>query len=385
MSEFAGASGNEGCTAVGAAEALAAAVPAAADVLIVGGGIAGSTLHYYLARSGVRSLLVDAGVDGPTGASSVPAALLNPNRGRSGRASLADQEGLAAFWGLVTELEGRGLHPGANRTGVLRIADNARQARGWRRLPDTLWQEPAEVDPAYNAPFGAMLVERGGWVRPARLLGALEAAAAAMGGRTVRGVDVIGLSEQTAGIVAQTGGGAISARKAVLCTGAATRPGLRQPAFEAVWGEALVLNAPVTAPYPLAGAVVAAFGAPDDAGMTEVYVTGGHFAAPTLAPSGSGQARAATYPSRPPLASPDASLERHPLLAALAWQVPGAAQARVALRWEGARAKRPSGEPVARRLTRNVHIFGALGGRGFLRAATLAEALGARLVEELAA
>ncbi|MCW5820875.1 MAG: hypothetical protein KIT12_13310, partial [Trueperaceae bacterium] len=69
---------------------------------------------------------------------------------------------------------------------------------------------------------------------------------------------------------------------------------------------------------------------------------------------------------------------------ALAWKVPGVAGARVVRRWVGARAKRPSGEPVARRLTRNVHVLGALGGRGFLRAATLAEALGRRLVEELA-
>lgn len=359
---------------------------AAVDVLVIGGGIAGATLHYYLARSGVDSLLVDAGAEGASGASSVPAALLNPNRGRSGRSSLADQEGLAAFWRLVAELEAAGHEPGATRSGVLRVADNPRQARAWRRLPDTTWLEPGAVDPVYHAPFGAMLVERGGWVRPALLLGALEAGAAAAGGRTRRGIDVGGLSETVTGVSATIDGGAIVARKAVLCTGAATRPGLRQPAFETVWGEALVLSAPVAAPYPLAGAVVAAFGPVGPAGMAEVYVTGGHSAAPAPAwpdeqwsgpaPEGDGGAEGdgVAGVARPP----------HPLVSALAWQVPGVAGARVVRRWVGARAKRPSGEPVARRLTRNVHVLGALGGRGFLRAATLAEALGRRLVEELA-
>ena len=335
-----------------------------ADVLVIGGGIAGATLHYCLARSGVSSLLVDAGAEGAAGASSVPAALLNPNRGRSGRASLADQEGLAAFWNLVSELEAADLDPGAARSGVLRIADNPRQARAWQRLPDTMWLEPTAVDPVYHAPFGAMLVERGGWVRPAALLGALEAAAAAAGGRTLRGVDVGGLSEYVTGVNATTERGTIAARKAVLCTGAATRPGLRQPTFETVWGEALVLDAPVAAPYPLAGAIVAAFGPVGPAGMAEVYVTGGH--APVQAQVGRGVVGA------------------RPLQAAVAGRVPGGAGGHVARHGGGARAKRPSGEPVARRLTRNVHVLGALGGRGFLRAATLAEALGRRLAEELA-
>ncbi|HRQ10068.1 MAG TPA: FAD-dependent oxidoreductase [Trueperaceae bacterium] len=327
----------------------------AVDVLVVGGGIAGATLAYCLAREGVGVLLVDEGGTRAGGASSVPAALLNPNRGRSGGASAAGLAGLAGFWSLTSELEGGGHETGARRTGVLRVADNARQARGWQRLEGTTWLEPSEVPAAYHAPHGAMLVGRGGWVRPGKLLGALETATAARGGVTLRGVRAGGLTANAHGVTVDTSSGPLRAREVVLCLGAQRPPGFRLPEFETVWGEARVLGAAVDAPYPVAGSVVAAFG------TDEVYVSGGHTAVP---------------------AEPGARLDDD-LRRALSWHVPAVAAAPTLTRWVGARAKRPSGEPVARRLTRGVLMFGALGGRGFLRAATVAEAMASRLRKEL--
>src|SRR5690606_29915426 len=101
--------------------------------------------------------------DGVGGASGVPAALLNPHRGRSGRAHAADLAGMAAIWQLTAALEAEVGASGAHRSGVLRIADNAKQARAWQRIDGTRWLEPGEVPAVYHAPFGAMLVEGGGW------------------------------------------------------------------------------------------------------------------------------------------------------------------------------------------------------------------------------
>src|SRR5690606_11412044 len=84
------------------------------DVAIVGGGVAGLTLAYELVRRGASVVLVDAGAS--TGASAgepavraaaslVPAALLNPHRGRTARARPGDMAGLEAFWRLARRLE----------------------------------------------------------------------------------------------------------------------------------------------------------------------------------------------------------------------------------------------------------------------------------------
>lgn len=335
------------------------AVPSTVDVLVVGGGVAGATLLRALALRGADCLLLDEGATMTAGASGVPAALLNPNRGRSAKASPADVEGLNGFWELTRELEAEGLVTGARRGGVLRIADNQRQARAWWRLASatdgaTAWLPPAEVPAVYHAPHGALLVRGGGWVTPGTLLAALEASAAAHGGPTARGVSVTGLHEEESGVTALTSVGPVAARRVVLCLGASRPSWARLPRLETVWGEALVLPVDVPAPYPVAGSVVAAFGA------GEVVVSGGHAAAPAEPGEGA-----------PPAA--------HALQRTLAWQVPAVADAAVARRWVGARAKRPSGEPVARRLTGGTYLFGALGGRGFLRAATLATRLAERL------
>src|SRR5690606_10758709 len=109
----------------------------------------------------------------PAGASTVPAALINPHRGRSGRARPNDVAGAAAFWRLAGDLEATVGTSGAHRTGVLRLADNPRQARAWQRLEGARWLEPGEVPADYHAPFGALLVPDGGWLRSATLLAAL--------------------------------------------------------------------------------------------------------------------------------------------------------------------------------------------------------------------
>ncbi|MDQ3458171.1 MAG: FAD-binding oxidoreductase, partial [Deinococcota bacterium] len=99
------------------------------DVAVVGAGVAGCTLAFELAGRGRSVALLEAGRVGAQGASSVPLALLNPNRGRSAKASSFDRRALQATWALISALEAEGFDSGAHRTGVLRVASSARQAR----------------------------------------------------------------------------------------------------------------------------------------------------------------------------------------------------------------------------------------------------------------
>ena len=370
-----------------------------ADVVVAGAGVAGTTLAYELSRRGVSVVLLERGENGPVGASTVPAALINPHRGRSGRAKPADTAGAAAFWELVRSVEAAVGRSGAHPTGVLRVADNARQARLWQKLEGTDWLEPGDVPPEYHAPFGAMLVPKSGWLRSGEWLSALAAAARLGSAEILNGVELVGVERAkgerngavtgavTGAVVRTTSAGdaagpsltegslgtdgyraarsslssnrtsVIACRAVVVATGAWQPAELPLPRFELVWGEARALDLGSTPPLPLAGSVVAAF----EGG--KAFVTGGHRHAGWL-----GEPAA--------VAEGDVDLQR-----AVKWQVPAAAEARVLESWTGVRAKRPSGEPVARRLQPGVHMLAAFGGRGFLRVAPLA----ARLADELAA
>ena len=132
----------------------------------MGGGVAGCTLTYELSKRGRRVVLLEAGHVGTQGASSVPAALLNPYRGRSARASEEDKKGLEAMWRVVSELRDLGLDHGVHQTGVLRVASNKKQAKTWRGRDGVRWLD-REIPAAYHAPFGGFLVERGGLARAA--------------------------------------------------------------------------------------------------------------------------------------------------------------------------------------------------------------------------
>lgn len=349
------------------------------DVVVAGAGVAGSALAYELSVRGVNVILLERGANGPAGASAVPAALINPHRGRTARAKPLDLAGTAAFWQLVSRLEQSGASSGAHRSGVLRLADNPRQAKAWQKLGGTVWLEPNEVPPAYHAPHGGLLVPEGGWLRSRALLAALVTAAQAGPARPLTGVELLGVSHDsahtpgaryTADLRAKVrtageedGEFTIGCRALVVATGALQPADLALPRLELVRGEARVLDLGFTPPLPLAGGVVAAFA------EGAAYVTGGH--------------RHAGWLGQPPKAGADHDEASPDLRRALGWHVPGAGGAKVVESWSGVRAKRPSGEPVARLMGAGVYFLGAFGGRGFLRAALvagrLADALAARL------
>jgi glycine/D-amino acid oxidase-like deaminating enzyme len=316
-------------------------------VLLIGGGIAGCSLFYILARRGVPATLLERGRVGRQGASAVGAALLNPYRGRSGKPGPYDLDGLAAFWRLTAHLQAAGFDPGARRSGVLRVASSERQARTWGEVPGML-QQP--VPPPYRAPQGAFLVREGGWVEPWRLLAALVEGAAARGGELIEECGVERLEPQTDAWRVHTRWGVFRARMVVLATGADTVAGVSLPEMERIEGDQVTLASEAPLPYPVAGPVYLA------STGTRVLVGGNH---------------------RPP-GTPDPQAPQL-LRASAARMVPPLAGAPVTGVWTGVRAKCRDNLPLAAELEPGLWFLGAFGGRGFLTAPLLAEQLAATL------
>ncbi|HET8985123.1 MAG TPA: FAD-dependent oxidoreductase [Trueperaceae bacterium] len=337
------------------------------EVLVVGGGVAGVSLLYALSSRGVAATLIDTGLVGTRGASAIPYALLNPHRGRTGRARPLDLAGLEAFWRWRDQLESTGLDTGAHRSGVLRVASSSRQRALWSRLAGPTPLEAADFPETVRAKFGGMLVPDGGWLEPRRWLGALSQASVAAGAVIAEGVELLSLS--SAGRqVAVTSGGVMTAQHVVLCLGAYDASRLRLPRLELAAGLAVTMTLPEEAH---AGTGAQTSTATDEvtaarmrplAGSIGIVFSGRQVVLSGAAHSGD-----------------DADVER--LRSSAAWFVPELVTASVTSVWRGVRARRPSGVPVVRELRRGLTLFGGLGGRGFLCSALLAETLAERLAE----
>lgn len=325
-------------------------------VAIVGAGIAGTSLAYAL-REEAEVTLFDASGVGRSGASSLPAALLNPNRGRTARAHPDDLAGLAAFWRRDDALRAAGHDTGAVRSGVLRIASSERQAADWRDAAAAGGSlrrlSAAELPPAYHAPHGALLVSQGGWVRPNALLAALAAAARGAGVRIREHAPVRRVTPADGGFVLDTPTGPCTASHVVFCTGAEPLPPELDPGVELqrVEGDVVELRTPLSLALPVAGAVYGA------AAGGSAWVGGNH-----------------REPGRPDPAAPEA------LRRSFSWFVPDLRDAPIASVWTGTRVKRRGNRPLVTEIAERVWVFGALAGRGFLCGAAEAERLAARLL-----
>lgn len=320
--------------------------------------MAGLSLTRAAAVAGASVLALERAADGPGGASALPAALLNPWRGRKGDAHPDDLDGLEAVRRWAAELAAEGREPGAHLAGLLRIPGSARQARGWRERaavePSLDWLEPERVLAPYHAPFGALRVRDGGWLEPGRWLAALTSSARALGAEVRAGVPVARLSGG-AGAAWRLGGddGAplATAATVVVAVGADAPPvatfdgtELAWPAWTRTRGEVVTLQGGPAFELPVAGGVYgASLG-------DRAWVGGGHRAADEDDPAAPGNLREA-----------------------FAWSLPGLASARMAGVWSGVRAKRGDARPVVEELAPGLWTFGAFAGRGFLCAASEAE------------
>lgn len=332
------------------------------EVLVVGGGVVGLSLARALARRGRQVRLLAAAQLGEGGASAVPMALLNPHRGRTGRAAPDDLLALATTWRWAEELRAEGLDPGAQRSGVLRLADSSRQAADWARVHGLRALGPDEAPAPYRAPHGGALVPGGGWLDPRRWTRALAASARAAGADLMDGQEVV--AAERSGAAGGPGsdawrlwtaaGQGFGARQVYLATGAQAWPaGLAAavggpPVFEAVAGE--VWTSPLPAPeLPLAGGLYLAPVEVD--GVRLAAIGGGH------------------RPPGPPAPEAAARLRR-----GLAWAWPALSEAEGGEPpWWGVRARLPGSGPVLLPMAGGLWWLGGFAGRGFLAAAMMAE------------
>jgi glycine/D-amino acid oxidase-like deaminating enzyme len=325
-------------------------------LVIVGAGVAGSSLAWAAACAGADVTVLEASASGAAGASAAPVALINPHRGRTGSARPADASGARTVWRWAAALGALGLETGATRGGVLRAASDARQARAWARLDHVRHLAPGSLGP-FRLPHGGFVVPDGGWLEPASWLPAMARAAGRSGATHVLNARAERIEGTAVEPRVVSSAGTFPADLVVLCLGASDPGDLPSVTVRRVAGE-VVLTPHATLPHALAGGVYAA--PTPSATRTGAPSNGPHLAV------GGNHREGADLAAR--------SEDARRLLDSLRWVLPTVGD-EVAAVWTGIRARGADTEPVVRRLAPAVWWVGAFAGRGFLRAASTAEAL----------
>ena len=198
-----------------------------ADVVIVGGGIAGWSAAYFARRAGRDVTLIDAGVDR---ASDLPVALINPLRGHTGRLVADGVEGLAASVALIDALRDAG-HAVTGGRGLFRplvdvVGEPTGRAYWTERIGSRLafdWHDVAPASLGLAAPVPALFVRDAAWVVPRTLLDALRSAS----GATVVAERATAVQPRRwlGGSIRLAGGATLDARTLLWCGGARARRG----------------------------------------------------------------------------------------------------------------------------------------------------------------
>ncbi len=148
-------------------------------IVIIGAGIAGLAMAWELARNGNAIALIDRGPIPGDGASAVPSAILNVQRGRSARAHVDDLAALEVTTEVMADLERSGLLERNSLRGVVRIAQSEKQMHRWAQLGGRTLEErdlQAEFQCSIAAPHGAVWFARGGFIDTVTFLSALVSA-----------------------------------------------------------------------------------------------------------------------------------------------------------------------------------------------------------------
>ncbi len=180
------------------------------DVAIIGGGVIGCSIAYYLVKQGIRSTVFEQRRVG-SGASGATAGVIGPLQHipPTSRATLAlGLRSLEMFPSLASELFEAGIDPEFRQNGILSVALTREQAEELKRnltwQADTglgpRWLSSREVldrEPLINpAVLGAVFSPREGHLRGQRLVDALVHAASKLGASFVEGAEVTGLETQ---------------------------------------------------------------------------------------------------------------------------------------------------------------------------------------------
>lgn len=154
-----------------------------ADVLVIGGGIAGWSAAEHAARAGRAVVVVDARRHR---ASDLPVALVNPLRGHTGRLVARGIDGMHATFATIDRLRDAG-HPIAAARGLYRplidVGPDASRPAYWAtHLAGRLafdWHASAPMALGLAERVPALHLRDAGWVAASDLLAALRRASAA--------------------------------------------------------------------------------------------------------------------------------------------------------------------------------------------------------------
>ena len=311
------------------------------DVIVIGGGVIGTSISYQLAKRGARVVLVERGSIGgaATGAS---AGIIQPHGGPEvAEFTTLALESARLFPAISAELNQRtGFDVGYRRVDVIELAleeaDEHRLRRQIGRAAIADWVDPAtalEIEPECNPAIHGALVRRGdAQVLPTTLTTALARAVVELGSQVREGVAVDRLlidGDRVRGIAA--GREVIEGGEVVVATGC----------WSAAWSTALRLPIPVA---PIRGQMVAliAEGRPPHA----VLSGANGYAVPK--PDGrivvGTTVEDAGFDSRPTVDGIAALLDRAPRLA------PRLAAATVHSAWAGLRPGTADGLPIIGRV-----------------------------------
>ncbi len=209
----------------------------ATDVMIIGGGVIGCAIAYYLSKEGVSVMVVERGEIGGQ-ASGAAAGLLAPLGPLSGPGTLADflLAGFALFPELVESLEAEtGLKLDYRRTGALRIVREhpKRVARlkkrweSWQALGlEMHWlsgEEARQLEPQLSPEVcAAVYAPAEAQIRAPQLVRAFAQAAQGRGAVMRTHTEVVGVESQGASVtgVRTDGGDVLHCRSLVLAAGA---------------------------------------------------------------------------------------------------------------------------------------------------------------------
>ncbi|GGJ30556.1 NAD(P)/FAD-dependent oxidoreductase [Deinococcus roseus] len=150
-------------------------------LIVVGGGIAGSSLAYFAARAGIQTILIDAGKHT---ASDVPSALINPVRGQNGHVVEGGLEGAQFTFALLDELQKQGFEVPHSRAGVYRPVPDEKTFLKWvKNLPEGYpheWLDRAPLQTNLQDHWHKVLfLPVGGWVDGKAFCTALQEASKA--------------------------------------------------------------------------------------------------------------------------------------------------------------------------------------------------------------
>jgi 4-methylaminobutanoate oxidase (formaldehyde-forming) len=207
------------------------AQPAAARAIVVGGGVAGCSIAYHLARLGWTDVLLLEQHDLTEGTTWHSAGFVGQLR-----STVSQTRMIMYSSGLYAELQDlTGLDPGWRGVGGLRLATTPERVEELRRQASTAATYGLELDllgPAATVDRLPLLnvadvrlagwLPGDGWLEPARLAAALAAAAERLGVRIVTGTRVTGVTVEDGrvrGVV--TAAGPITADVVVNAAGAA--------------------------------------------------------------------------------------------------------------------------------------------------------------------